>query len=399
VEYPIGSTLEHLFGGGIWVGGKLDTSQGGTSPAVTVVSTAYEGWTGPYFEFFPGSTPADTIWKVQGRGVPRPSGWEFYWGDLIPRLSFSDNDHYLLYDDAHVNASGHVPLRLKVAQSCYVWQDPYADAIHIIDYKLVNIGTREVDSAYVGVFLDADVGSCIGVPNYSQNNYTGYYPDSRTGFVHNPIDFGSTPIGLSLIDASEPIAPLRFSYRWWTGPTHPATNTAKYALLSSGRIDSNQSLSTLSDARFMISVGPFTLLPEGAPGRDTLRLVFALVSGENLAVMRRGAVRAQQIYLNGGQVSVGYDPDDRPSRYLLSQNFPNPFNPSTRLTYELPGEGKVQLIVYDLLGRAVATLVNDTRQAGRHTLDFTPANLSSGVYFCRLQAGGYVKTMKMMYVR
>lgn len=72
LEYPLGSACEHVFGGGLWVGGKLDTAQSGTSMPIRLVSTAYEGWSGPLFEFFPGNSVADTIWKVNDT-IPAPT--------------------------------------------------------------------------------------------------------------------------------------------------------------------------------------------------------------------------------------------------------------------------------------------------------------------------------------
>jgi hypothetical protein len=399
VQYPAGALVEHIYGSGLWVGGKLDTSQSGTGPAVRLVSTAYEGWYEPYCEFFTGSTSADTIWKVQGRSVARPQGWDAYWGDLIPRSSLSDNDHYVLYDDAHVRVSGHTPLNLRVAQSCYVWQDPYADAIAILEYRFVNIGTRPVDSVYIGFFMDADVGPSCNNPNYGSRNYTAYYPESRTGFIHNPADLGSTPIGVSLLYASRPWETLRLAYRWWPGPSHPGNNAAKYTLLSSGLIDSNQASSNLIDTRCLLSVGPFTFLPDGVPDRDTVVVAFALVSGANLSAMQVSADRARRIYLAGGEVSVDGRSAIVPDRFMLNQNYPNPFNPSTHINYELPDGGKVQLVVFDVLGRAVETLVNDVKPAGRYSIDFSPKDLSSGVYFCRLQAGGDVRTIKLVFAK
>jgi Secretion system C-terminal sorting domain len=68
---------------------------------------------------------------------------------------------------------------------------------------------------------------------------------------------------------------------------------------------------------------------------------------------------------------------------LLSQNFPNPFNPSTTIKYELPKSSEVTLSVYDMLGRQVSMLVNDRRSAGVHEVKFDGSNLASGVYFYR----------------
>jgi hypothetical protein len=73
-----------------------------------------------------------------------------------------------------------------------------------------------------------------------------------------------------------------------------------------------------------------------------------------------------------------------PSRFALHQNYPNPFNPSTQIRYELPDAGFVSLVVYDVLGRKIAELVNEYREVGHHTAMLNAANLASGVYIARL---------------
>jgi len=81
--------------------------------------------------------------------------------------------------------------------------------------------------------------------------------------------------------------------------------------------------------------------------------------------------------------------DERlPIRYAVSNNFPNPFNPSTTISFVLPEDGNVTLKVYDLLGRAVAELVNGTMKAGSHETMFDASKLPSGVYFYKLDFGG-----------
>ncbi|MCH8496016.1 MAG: T9SS type A sorting domain-containing protein [Balneolales bacterium] len=90
---------------------------------------------------------------------------------------------------------------------------------------------------------------------------------------------------------------------------------------------------------------------------------------------------------------------DMPSEVKLAQNFPNPFNPTTRISYELPAESQVRLAVYDLLGRQVAVLVNDRMSPGEHSVNFNAASLSSGVYIYRLEASGVVLTQKMTLVK
>jgi hypothetical protein len=94
-------------------------------------------------------------------------------------------------------------------------------------------------------------------------------------------------------------------------------------------------------------------------------------------------------------------PDERrfPLRFDLAQNYPNPFNPTTTIRFEIPQSGPVSLKVFDVLGREVATLVDENLQAGRYQRTFTASGLPSGVYYYRLQAGGTVQTNRSMLLK
>ncbi|MCL5268741.1 MAG: T9SS type A sorting domain-containing protein [Bacteroidetes bacterium] len=92
-------------------------------------------------------------------------------------------------------------------------------------------------------------------------------------------------------------------------------------------------------------------------------------------------------------------PNPVASAFRLSQNYPNPFNPSTTISYQLPTSNYVTLKVFDVLGREVETLVNERQQAGTYTVRFTAANLPSGVYFYRLEAGTYHDTKKLLLLK
>jgi hypothetical protein len=88
-----------------------------------------------------------------------------------------------------------------------------------------------------------------------------------------------------------------------------------------------------------------------------------------------------------------------PLTFNLAQNYPNPFNPSTTIGYSLPKPGQVQLIVYDVLGRQVATLIDEHRSAGVFNVKFNAASLTSGVYFYRLNSGTFTQTKKMLVLK
>jgi hypothetical protein len=85
--------------------------------------------------------------------------------------------------------------------------------------------------------------------------------------------------------------------------------------------------------------------------------------------------------------------------YSLSQNFPNPFNPSTTISYQLPTQIHVTLKVFDVLGREIATLVNSVEPPGYKSLTFDASQLPSGVYFYRLQSASYIETKKLVLLR
>jgi len=92
-------------------------------------------------------------------------------------------------------------------------------------------------------------------------------------------------------------------------------------------------------------------------------------------------------------------PESLPTVYELSQNYPNPFNPVTTIHYALPNPGKVRIIVYNLLGAKVATLVDGPQAAGRHTVRFDALHLGSGAYFYRIEADDFQQTKKMLLLK
>mgnify|MGYP006302955463 CR=1 FL=1 len=88
-----------------------------------------------------------------------------------------------------------------------------------------------------------------------------------------------------------------------------------------------------------------------------------------------------------------------PADFRLHNNFPNPFNPATRITYEIAAENFTTLIIYDLSGREISTLVNENQQPGQYQVDFQAGEFSSGVYFCRLTSGENTKLIKMLLMK
>jgi len=99
--------------------------------------------------------------------------------------------------------------------------------------------------------------------------------------------------------------------------------------------------------------------------------------------------------------SLGIETDTgiMPAEFALYQNYPNPFNPITTIKYELPQRSDVQITIYDLLGRKVTTLVNQTQNAGFKSVQWDASNVANGMYFYQIQAGDFVQTKKMVLLK
>ena len=121
-----------------------------------------------------------------------------------------------------------------------------------------------------------------------------------------------------------------------------------------------------------------------------------------------GALASNEMYVD----NYCYDPDANwiltgvtqngntvPTEYALSQNYPNPFNPSTKINFAIPTTGLVTMKIYDVLGKEVATLINEVKNPGNYIVEFDGGNLSSGVYFYKIQVGDFSSIKRMVLLK
>jgi hypothetical protein len=145
------------------------------------------------------------------------------------------------------------------------------------------------------------------------------------------------------------------------------------------------------------------LAPTIAPG-DTLPFSLHVYAFTNpgtgmarvLARNTRDSLDQRAVTFHPTSTPVSVKEGDAPAIFSLEQNYPNPFNPTTRIVYTVDSRQSVQLKVYDVLGREVATLVNAVMPPGSHTVNWDASGLSSGVYLYRLQTGAAVETRKLV---
>jgi hypothetical protein len=90
---------------------------------------------------------------------------------------------------------------------------------------------------------------------------------------------------------------------------------------------------------------------------------------------------------------------DEPLRFSLDQNYPNPFNPTTQIAYQIPQSETVRLDIFDINGRKVAVLVNESQPAGSYSVTFDASGLGSGLYIYRITAGSFTQTKRLMLVK
>jgi hypothetical protein len=139
-------------------------------------------------------------------------------------------------------------------------------------------------------------------------------------------------------------------------------------------------------------------------------VINGLPLGEYILVVHRIGASSASLGLTltmEGLININYNLEEAPPAfnssvpklYALSQNYPNPFNPSTKINYSLPVTGFAKVSVYNSVGQLVKVLVNEIQTAGTYTITFDGGNLSSGIYYYKLESNGFVETKKMILIK
>ena len=291
---------------------------------------------------------------------------------------FTSNSDFNQITTAIITDSNAVaPYGINVIQKSYT---DTTEEYGFVRYGFINSTASPIADFYAGLFMDWDIGSATA-------NSGGYAMDRR--LVYN---FDTGPglnyYGLAALDG---VSGMR---------TTTAGSTAGARTEAFNNISVNYTDSTLgAPGDFRTWIGTF--VGTIAPG-DTAWTTFAVVTGPDLDAIRNTTEQAQNKALALGWIStVSIDPVSTiiPDAFSLSQNYPNPFNPTTKISFDIPKQGFVTLKVYDVLGKEVATLVNDVTKSGSYEVSFDASKFASGVYFYTLQTDGFVQTKRMMLIK
>lgn len=133
--------------------------------------------------------------------------------------------------------------------------------------------------------------------------------------------------------------------------------------------------------------------------------IFALQTGTNKLLFQGVSGFGDNLYIDSickthrTLTGTANNTEEIPTSYSLSQNYPNPFNPSTNISYGLPKAGLVKLVIFDVLGREIKTLVNGYKAAGMYEISFDASGISSGVYFYKVESGDFSSIKKMVLIK
>ena len=184
----------------------------------------------------------------------------------------------------------------------------------------------------------------------------------------------------------------------WTEWKGSITNCNGDSITSSNIIYWNPS----GDRRFILNSGDYNFMM--TPG-DTQNFVLAQLIARgtsnvnSVTKLKLLSDVAQNLYNTGFEVGVNQISSTVPESFKLHQNYPNPFNPNTKIKMEIAKVGNVKLIVYDILGREVAKLVNEKLKPGTYVVEFDGSNFASGVYFYKMVTSDYVDVRKMLLLK
>jgi hypothetical protein len=215
------------------------------------------------------------------------------------------------------------------------------------------------------------------------------------------IDFFSSPLPPILISGqfgvSEKNGSLTGYFKFAPNDANQVFNVVILMSNSNGYIGAGAWETYQATSAYTQFVVPIEYLPGETP--DSAYIQIAVYDSSGVGTGGVGAYAIVDDLSLGGPATAITGNNVSINSFELKQNYPNPFNPSTVISYTLPTSGEVTLKVYNVLGDEVTTLVNEEKSAGSYEVKFDASQLSSGIYFYKLQAGLFVETKKMMLIR
>jgi hypothetical protein len=293
------SQIEMLFGAGIWVGAIVDTSRTIVPMRAKLVSTSFEGWSGPP-ELFGNPDGRDTFFITNrfqpdrrnrvafdddGDGKVDEDEFDAIDNDHDGGIdedfgAVSENDAYVAYYDTNGNPNpvpGHIPLGIKIWQRSYAWgSGKLRIPVIPFEFNVINVSERRLDSVHIGVLMDPDIGP-PRTNDYFAHNLSGFEGNLRLAYGINPLDKPIASLGCVFLGASTSLDPVASSFTGqYPRDGNDTTDSKRYECMSHGKVLEGSAVP--HDTRLLLSVGSLGSLLPG----DTLSVTAAIVRGSGL---------------------------------------------------------------------------------------------------------------------
>lgn len=295
--------------------------------------------------------------------------------------TLSDQESVGIFRDTKTST----PLHIRVVQETFANAAAPNDNFVLFKYVIENLNTNTLENFHFGLYLDWDIDDLTSnVADYDDSRRLGYTFDTSSG---SPDVYA----GISVLNDGG-VHYRAYNNRESLDPPDGFTDSEKWQAISGGTTLSNAGPADVSS---VIATGPFVI-----PPNETIEVGFALLAGTDLADLQDNADDATERW----EEVADREGPLLPTEFALQPNFPNPFNLNTTIRYDLPEASQVELVVYNVLGQRIRTLVQDQQGPGFHSEDWDGRDdralpVASGVYIYRLSAGDFVESRKMLLLQ
>jgi serine protease len=314
------------------------------------------------------------------KGGPNDAFTNYGKGDV--RLRLRGQQNFLFIDTT-----------LTVRIEGFTYNRPDINKVMFLKYTLKNESSTLADTTFIGMFNDIDIGALANA------NSAEWLAADSILYVHSPnednqpyvaiVPVGNTATAFAIDNAANGSG-LNF------GVFDGFSAVEKVRALRAGR----EKTTVLSkDVSTVVASGPYHIMPN-----QQVVVGFLYAYGNTLQELRAQVAAARalnwiEVTKPGIVLSDENNTPELPFTTSISGNYPNPFNPTTTISFELAQSGQIDLAVYNVLGQRVAQIINGYRNAGRYNEQFDASRLGSGVYFVRMNTGSALYTHKMTLIK
>lgn len=286
-----------------------------------------------------------------------------------------------------IDANSTSPIGLKVKSKMLAFANQPDDKYVIVEYEIFNTSSTALEGIYTAMFTDWDLDE-------SSANATRYDAPTKIAYAYAKKNASYPYTGVKLLTNLAPPLYYPMSYQIAGDPLADGkfTTAEKFQTLTAGikanglGFDSDNG----NDIMYTIGTGPYNI-----PINGSIKVAYAFMGADNLTELISVGQAALTNYLKTLATPIA----TKPLNFILKQNYPNPSKDLTTITFDIAEKSSTSLVITNAIGKVVATLVNEKLNEGSYTKQVNLSNYLPGIYFYKLKAGNYQKTLKMIVVK